>query len=87
MGSTSIILGEASIPTSPIATFVLASSARGGVVTLESANSGEVVLLSAALGATRLHEEELGTRTDAHVPARNQRPRELRDVNNGKWSK
>jgi hypothetical protein len=48
MGSTSIILGEADVPTSPIAPPTPASPARGGLATLESATGGEVALFSTA---------------------------------------
>jgi hypothetical protein len=42
---------------------------------------------STSTGAAHLHEEALGTRTDAHVPARNQQPRESHDVTTAKQSK
>jgi hypothetical protein len=48
MGSTSIILGEATAPTSPTVAPSPASTARRGLTTLESATGGEVALLSAA---------------------------------------
>jgi hypothetical protein len=37
-------------------------------------------LTLASAGAGRLHEAMMGTRTDAHVSASNQRPKELNDV-------
>jgi hypothetical protein len=48
MGSTSIILGEVVAPTSPTEAHSPASTARGGLPTLEYATNGEVALLSAA---------------------------------------
>jgi hypothetical protein len=48
MGSTSIILGEAATPTSPIVAPSLASTHRGGHATLKSTTGGEAALLSAA---------------------------------------
>jgi hypothetical protein len=48
MGSTSIIPGEAGVPTSPTAPPAPASTARGGLAILESATSGEVAFFSAA---------------------------------------
>jgi hypothetical protein len=50
MGSTSIILGEAGVPTSPIVLPSPASPARWGLATLKSTTGGEVVLFSAAPG-------------------------------------
>jgi hypothetical protein len=35
---------------------------------------------SASVGAARVHEEVLGTKTDVHDPASNQRPKELNDI-------
>jgi hypothetical protein len=48
MGSTSIILGEVVTQMSPTEVPSSASTARGGLATLESATGGEVSLLSAA---------------------------------------
>jgi hypothetical protein len=48
MGSTSIILGEAGVPTFPTAPPYPASTARGGLTTLESATGGKFALLSTA---------------------------------------
>jgi hypothetical protein len=48
MGSTSIILGEVTAPTSPTEAPSPALTACGGLATLESAAGGEVALLSAA---------------------------------------
>jgi hypothetical protein len=48
MGSTSIILGEVIAPTSPAEAPTPASTAHGGLSTLESAAGGEIALLSTA---------------------------------------
>jgi hypothetical protein len=50
MGSTSIILGEAGVPTSPTILSAPTSPARGGLSTLESTIGGKVVLFSVASG-------------------------------------
>jgi hypothetical protein len=50
MGSTSIILGEAGIPTSPTTPPAPASLAREGLATLEFTTGGEIALFSAAPG-------------------------------------
>jgi hypothetical protein len=50
MGSTSIILGEAGVPTSPTTPPAPTSPARGGLLVLESAGGGGVVLLSPTAG-------------------------------------
>jgi hypothetical protein len=50
MASTSMIHGEADIPTSPRAPPPPASSPRGGVIVLESVAGGRVATLSSAAG-------------------------------------